>query len=197
MVPCLSDGPRFLPRHPQLWFTSPLRLSSCSQPQSSPWGLISEAWASAPSPHSPQRTSRQVSQAGECWSAPILFVGFSVLCPPHPHCCTLLCGSKAPPFPASEEASFPSVWKLFLLHSYLPDAQVPSLFFCLYFFFFLLPYLVHGEFLVFWEVWGLLPAFSRCSVGAVPHVDVFLMYLWRGRWSPHLTPPPSSQNSVQ
>ena len=29
------------------------------------------------------------------------------------------------------------------------------------------------------------------SVGVVPHVDVFLMYLWGGRWSPRLTPPPS------
>ena len=34
----------------------------------------------------------------------------------------------------------PSVWKLFLLHSSLPEVQVPSLFFCLCFFFFLLPY---------------------------------------------------------
>ena len=50
---------------------------------------------------------------------------------------------------------------------------------------------VCGEFLVFWEVWGLLPAFSRCSVGVVPHVDVFLMYLWGGRWSPRLTLLPS------
>ena len=33
-------------------------------------------------------------------------------------------------------------------------------------------------------MWGLLPAFSRCSVGVVPHVDVFLMYLWGRRWSP-------------
>ena len=47
---------------------------------------------------------------------------------------------------------------------------------------------VGGEFLAFWEGLGLLPAFSRCSVGVVPHVDVFLMYLWGGRWSPHLTP---------
>ena len=44
-----------------------------------------------------------------------------------------------------------------------------------------------GGFLAFSEVWGLLPAFSRCSLGVVPHVDVFLMYLWGGRWSPHLT----------
>ena len=43
---------------------------------------------------------------------------------------------------------------------------------------------------IFWEVRGLLPAFSRCSVD-VPHVDVFLMYLWGGWWSPCLTPPPS------
>ena len=33
-----------------------------------------------------------------------------------------------------------SVWKPFLLHSSLPEVQVPSLFFCLCFFFFLLPY---------------------------------------------------------
>ena len=34
----------------------------------------------------------------------------------------------------------PSVWKTFLLHSSVPLVQVPSLFFCLFFFFFLLPY---------------------------------------------------------
>ena len=44
---------------------------------------------------------------------------------------------------------------------------------------------------IFWEVRGLLPAFSRCSVGVVSHVDVFLTYLWGGRWSPCLTPQPS------
>ena len=43
----------------------------------------------------------------------------------------------------------------------------------------------------FWEVWGLLPVFGRCSVGVVPHVDVVLMYLWGGRWSPRLTSLPS------
>ena len=45
--------------------------------------------------------------------------------------------------------------------------------------------------LSFWGIWRLLPAFSGCSVGAVPRVDVFLMYLWGGRWSPRLTLPPS------
>ena len=55
---------------------------------------------------------------------------------------------------------------------------------------------VHGQFLAFWEDWGLLPVFSRCSVGVVPHVDVFLMYLWGGRWSLRFTPLPSWRSSV-
>ena len=48
----------------------------------------------------------------------------------------------------------------------------------------------------FWEVWGLLTVFSGCSVGVVPHVDVFLMYLWGGKWSPCLIPPPSWRSSL-
>ena len=170
---------------------APFRLRSSSQPQSSPWRLTSETGASAPSPHLPWLVSRQASQAGECWSALILCAGISLLCPLHPCCCALLCGSEAyprhTPFPPVK--GFPSVWKLFLLHSSLPEVQVPSLFFCLCFFF--CHTQVHVEFLGFWEVWGLLPAFSRSSVRAVSYVDVFLMYWWGRRWSPHLTPMPS------
>ena len=82
-------------------------------------------------------------------------------------------------FPAAHPPSpsvkgLPRVWKLFLLHSSLPEVQVPSLFFVSVFSFFFCPIQVRGEFLAFWEVWGLLPAFSRCSVGVVPHVDVFV-----------------------
>ena len=87
--------------------------------------------------------SRQASRAGECRSAPILCVGISPLCPPHPCCCALLRGSEASPLrhPQSPPAKgLPSVWKPFLLHSSLPLVQVPSLFCCLCFFFFLLPY---------------------------------------------------------
>ena len=87
--------------------------------------------------------SRQASQAGECWSALILCAGISPLCSLHPCCCTLLRGSEAslhthPPSPPVN--GLPSVCKLFLLHSSLPEVQVPSLFFCLCFSFFLLPY---------------------------------------------------------
>ena len=121
---------------------APFRLFSCSQPQSSPWDPT-EAGASTTSPH-PWRVSRQVSRAGECWSAPILCAGISPLCPPHPCCCALLHGSEASPLrhPQSLPAKgLPSVWKPFLLHSSLPLVQALSLFFCLCFFFFLLPYL--------------------------------------------------------
>ena len=87
--------------------------------------------------------SRQVSQAGECWPAPILCARISLLCPLHPCCCTLLCGSEAsrqPTTPSPPVKGLPSVWKLFLLHSSLSEVHVPSLFFCFGFFFFLLPY---------------------------------------------------------
>ena len=49
---------------------------------------------------------------------------------------------KLPPLPPAVSArkGAPSVWKPFLLHSSLPLVQVPSLCFCLCYFFFLLPY---------------------------------------------------------
>ena len=94
-----------------------------------------------------------------------------------------------PPFPLVKE--LPSVWKPFLLHSSLPEVQVCPYSFVSVFSFFFCPAQVRGKFLAFWEVWGLLQAFSRCSIGVLPHVGVFLLYLRGGRWSPRLTPPPS------
>ena len=145
---------------------APFRLCSHSQPQSSPWGLTSEAQASAPSPQPPQWVSRQTSQARECWSAPIFCVGISPLCPPHPCCCALLRGSEASPPTHSlspPAKGLPSAWKLFLLHSSLPEVQVPSLFFCLFFpFSFALPRYV-GSFLPF----GKSEVFCQHSVGVL------------------------------
>ena len=99
----------------------------------------------SPSPHPPPQVSRQASQAGECWSALVLCAGISLLCPLHPCCCALLCGSKASTPTPSHPLSLPvkrllSVWKLFLLHSSFPEGQVFSPFFCLCSSFFLLPY---------------------------------------------------------
>ena len=122
---------------------APFRLCSRSQPQSSPWDPIYKAGASAPSPHPSRWVSRQASRAGDCCSAPILCAGISPLCPPHPCCCVLLHGSEASPLrhPQSPPVKgLPSMWKPFLLHSSLPLVQVPSLFFCLCFFFLLLSY---------------------------------------------------------
>ena len=144
-VSCLFGSSRPFPGLPpaSCGALAPFRLCSRCQPQSSPWYLTSEARASAPSPCPPRRVSRQASRAGECWSAPILCAGISPLCPPQPCGCTLLHGSEASPLchPQSLPAKgLPHVWKPFLLHSSLPLVQVPSLFFCLCFFFFLLPY---------------------------------------------------------
>ena len=98
MVSCLFGRSRLFPRLTpgQLWRTSPFRLCSRSQPQSSPWDPT-EARTSAPRPHLPRRVSRQASWAGECWLARILCTGISPLCPPHRCCCALLCGSEASP----------------------------------------------------------------------------------------------------
>ena len=144
MVSCLFGSSRLFPDTlPASCGTlAPFRLCSRSQPQYSPWGLTSEARASAPSPRPPWRVSRQASRAGECWLAPILCEGISPLCPPHPCCCALLRGSEASPCHALSPTvkGLPSAWKPFFLHSSLPLVRVPSLFFCLCFFFFLLPY---------------------------------------------------------
>ena len=154
MVSCLFGWSRLFPGLPpsQLWRTIPLTLCSRRQPQSSPWDPTSEARASAPSPRPPRRVSRQVSWAAECCSARILCAGISPLCPPHPCGCALLHGSEASPLchPQSPPAKgLPSVWKPSLLHSSLPEVQVSSLFFCLFFFFsFALPRYV-GIFLPF------------------------------------------------
>ena len=94
-------------------------------------------------PHPPRRVSRQASRTAECCSAPSLCAGISPLCFPHPCGCALLHGSEASPLchPQSPPAKgLPSAWKPFLLHGSLPLVQVPSLFFCLCYFFFLLPY---------------------------------------------------------
>ena len=85
-------------------------------------------------------------------------------------------------------------WRGFLVCGNLSSFTAPSQWcrsrpysFLSVFSFFFCPTEVCGEFLAFWEVWRLLPAFSRCSLGVVSLVDVFLMYLWGGGRTPRLT----------
>ena len=144
MVSCLFGSCRLFPDSlpASCGALAPFRLCSHRQPQSSPCDPT-EARTSAPSRRPSRRLSRQASRAGECWSAPILCAGISPLCPPHPCGCALLRGSEASPLcpPQSPPAKgLPSVWKPFLLHGSLPLVQIPSLFLCLCFYFFLLPY---------------------------------------------------------
>ena len=146
---------------------APFRLCSCSQPQSSPWDPTAEAQSSAPSPRPSWRMSTQASRADKCWLALIFCAGNSPLFPLHPCCCALLRGSKASPLrhlQSLPSKGLPSVWTPFLLHSSLPLVQVPSLFFCLCFFFFLLPYPgTWGSFLPF----GRSEVFCQHSVGVL------------------------------
>ena len=109
-----------------------------------------------------------------------LCVEFSLLCPLHTSWCALFQGFKL--LLSLPVRGFPSMQKLFLFQSFYLDSFVSL--FCFIFPFFL-PF-----YLSFLEVWGLLPAFNRCSIGIIPHVEVFFMYLLYGRQSPHLTPPP-------
>ena len=156
MVSCLFRRSRLCPDSLPASFgaLAPCRLCSHSQPQSSPWDPT-EARASTPSPCPPRRVSRQASWAGECWSAPILCVGISLLCPPHPCCCALLRGSEAPPphhTPSLPVKGLPSQWRRFLLHSSLQRCRSCPYSFVSVSFFFFCPTQVRGEFLAFWEV---------------------------------------------
>ena len=95
-----------------------------------------------PAPTWPPAGEQTSLSAGECWLAPISVresLCFA-LCTP-----VAVLSSVAPKIPLPPPQSplvkgLPSVWKVFLLHSSLPEVQVLSVFFCLCFFLFLLPY---------------------------------------------------------
>ena len=134
---------------------APFRLCSRSQTQSSPWDPTSNAGASAPSPHLPQRVSRQASRAGECWWALILCVETCLLCLPHSCFCTLLHCSEASPL------CHPHICpqRGFLVCGNLSSFMAPSHWcrfrpcsFVSVFFFFLLPYAGTSGVFAFWEV---------------------------------------------
>ena len=159
MVSCLLGSSRLFPRLPpgkaSCGALAPFKLCSDSQPQSSPCGLTSEAGASASSPHPPQQVSRQASRAGECCSAPILCAGISPLCPLHPCCCALFCGSVASPLPPPISASEGGFLVCGNFYSFTAPSQrcwsCPYCFVSVFSFFFC-PTQLSGEFLAFWEV---------------------------------------------
>ena len=146
---------------PQLYHTSPLRLSSW---QSLPvLSLDSDLQSLSLSAQPlPALEGMQTSISGWAAKARLSFhpcVEFSQYCLIHTCCCTLLWDSKVPPPPPMR--GFPGVWKLSLLHSSLPEVWVPSQILCISLFFLiafaLLPYVEIS--LLFWKV------FFHCSIG--------------------------------
>ena len=79
------------------------------------------------------------------------------------------------------------IFNIFFILLLFPASQLPPrgagpvpILLCLFFLFsFALPRYV-GSFVPFGKS-EVFRQFRRCSVGVVPHVDVFLMYLWGGR----------------
>ena len=157
--------------------------------------LGSDLWSPSLSSQPPPAPAGEQTSLSGWWVLVSTDAGISPLCPVHPRCCALLRGPKLPPPPPRSLRPRRGFLVCGNLSSFTAPSQRfrsrPYSFVSVFVFFFFCPTQVHGEFLAFWEVWGLLPTFSRCSVGAVPHVHVFLMYLWGGRWSPCLTLTPS------
>ena len=185
MISCLFCCSRF---SPGLLNYVVLALSDCfhgSQFQSSPWSLV---WSLKHEPQHPDpihcskcaykhlRLSSSVCND--------LCAELSLLCFPCTYCCTPLWGPKVPSILICE-AKFPPIHLPPFRASPAPIPLSPL------FFLFLFPNLFTWRLLTLLEVWGLLPAFSKCYVGAASCADVFLMYLWAASWSPCLTPSPS------
>ena len=145
MVSCLLCRSKLFPRLPPgyLWRTSPLQ--AVFMPPTPVLSLGSDLWNPSLSSQPPPVLVGELTSLSGWWvlvSTDPLYMNLSAL-PSAPlllH--SLLWLWSFPPahplFPPVK--GLPSVWKLFLLHSCLPEVQVPSLFFCLCFFFFLSPY---------------------------------------------------------
>ena len=200
MVSCLLGSSRLLPGLPPsyLWHINPLQAVFMQPMQGSvlSLGLTSKAQASATSPTHPSvwadKPLRLLS-AGLHWSSVWESVLFA-LCTPVAVLSSVALKLPPPP-PISTNEGAPYCVETF------PPSQLPPRWAgpvpILLSLFFLLPYPGSGDFLALGEVWSLLPVFSRSSVGFVTHVDIFLVYLWGGRWCPRLTPPPSLRSSSQ
>ena len=195
MTSCLSGAPRLSPGLHQLHCTSSsLKIFSQWSVLVLSWGPTSEAWASAPSPLSPQWACKPLL-SWEVLFGHNLCGQFSLFCLWSTCCCVPPRVSETPPIPTSEGIS--KCADTFSPSPLLPWDTDPCLkTLCLFFYPYLLPYLILRRLgLTFLEDWGLLPVFWRCSAGVVPHADVFLMYLWGGRWPSHFTPLPSWKSS--
>ena len=186
MVSCLSGEPMLFSELPQQCCTSPHRVFSCQL--TLVLSLESDLQSLSLSTQPPlttagcKETVSRLESIGWQWSFHFTFWAPVAEFP-----------SEVPKLlQSTPERGFPSVKKLFLLHGSLPEAQVPALkSFVSLFSYIFCPTSFRGDWLVFLAVWILLPAFRRCSVRTVSHVDD----LWGGGWFPPLTPLPSWKSS--
>lgn len=127
---CLSGMPSFFPGLAQLCPTNLLGVFS----QLAKSGHLPEIQSLSLSTQPPFVPGQQCEQllTWEVMFGSYLCGDFSPFCLPSTRRCAPLSGSEAPPFPFHE--GFPSMWKLFLLYSSLPRAQVPVLKSCVSFF---------------------------------------------------------------
>lgn len=174
MVTGLSGGPGFLlvNRQPQFHSipTPSVCLSQHSQPQSFPQVQSLKPRFQHPSPSS---IGRHACQAGECRAA-APSVQLSVCCGCHKQAAVLSSETQRLPFCPNHSSwwwggfsryrNLSSLTALSQGHSFWPN----SFFFLMFF-----HTQLHGDFLGFSVVWGLLPVFSRYSVRIVLHIDVF------------------------
>ena len=102
MISCLPGRPRFFCGLPQLYHTSPLRLSSW---QSLPVLSLESDLQSLSLSFQPLSALEGMQTSVSDWEVVVSFhpcVEFSQHCLPHTCCCSLLWGSKVPPVPAHE-----------------------------------------------------------------------------------------------
>lgn len=155
MISCLSGMPGFSLDSLSCFVHSPLRVSSWQSTPVISWCLTPEAWASAPvSTHCGGHANS--TSAGKFWSAMISMLNslcFAFWAP-----VAMLPSEvvKLPRVPSCEGVF--ECAEIFLLHTSLPEAQVPSWLICL----FLLPHSVEIS-LSFWKS----EIFCQNSVGVL------------------------------
>ena len=166
IISCFPGRMRLSPELLRCMGLATLEYLHSIQPQSSPW----ETWDLAPSLLPSLRQCFQTLQTSvSIWEVLVS----KQLC--GEFCLVFLASAAVFPSevlklpPSLPMRRFPSMWKLFLLHSSLPKVQ------------FLVPIPLSPFFLVSFallnSVWALMPVFRRCSVGVVPHEGVFLMHV--------------------
>ena len=176
MTSCLSSKPSLFPGLPQVCYVSTPRLSSQPSIPIISLGSDLQGLCLSTQPPPPWQACRQMSHTEGCWLAPTSMQNFLCFALHMPVASLSSEALKLPPVPTSEGISLCA--KIFP-HSQLPPrgtgpVWIPLSLSHFIYFYISLPYSV------MWRLsyhFGSLPAFRRCSVGAVPHAEVFLVYL--------------------